>query len=461
MRKTTFEDYDIDLANPQLCPRCDQNTLNLKISEGHWECFNQDCLWRGRLRDLANSTALTITEAAPDILGWRFRGVPKGLSTGWDSLDHYIRLLRGEWTCVTGYPGHGKSHWVDEVLINLMAQGWNVAMFSPENIPYERQVKKLLQKFLGKRFEEMTKPEIYLGQKWLYDKLTFIEPVEFTFEAVMAQFKKIIRPKKVKAIVIDPWNEIEHAVPKGMNYTDYTGRVLMRFRRFCQAMHVHGIIVAHPSKIQVIRKAGDENSKRPVVRLSDISGSSHFENKCYFGVSLWRDAGAEGDLKHLMHVHILKARNEDAGKVGVELLKWEPKTTRFREAVYDNPQASHGDKLKAEYAAKSKTGRWEDYNFFAANRENADLQKMLKLRSGAWSEGGEYDYKVGRYKQIIFETDDFRAVVNLVFGPGGAIEEYSASLTFKAGGEHLEEGFEKIEDALTWCEQTALKGMGV
>src|SRR5690606_29871554 len=36
-------------------------------------------------------------------------GKEKALSTGWRSVDEHYTVLPGEWTLVTGIPGHGKS----------------------------------------------------------------------------------------------------------------------------------------------------------------------------------------------------------------------------------------------------------------------------------------------------------------------------------------------------------------
>lgn len=35
-------------------------------------------------------------------------GMPMGLRTGWYSIDEYYTVMAGEWTLVTGIPGHGK-----------------------------------------------------------------------------------------------------------------------------------------------------------------------------------------------------------------------------------------------------------------------------------------------------------------------------------------------------------------
>jgi twinkle protein len=56
----------------------------------------------------------------------------------------------GQFTVVTGWPGSGKSEWLDALLVNLTKSGWKFAIFSPENQPTELHIAKLLEKIAGK-----------------------------------------------------------------------------------------------------------------------------------------------------------------------------------------------------------------------------------------------------------------------------------------------------------------------
>ena len=43
----------------------------------------------------------------------------RGVSTGWNSVDEYYRVVPGELTIVTGVPNSGKSEWIDALLYNI------------------------------------------------------------------------------------------------------------------------------------------------------------------------------------------------------------------------------------------------------------------------------------------------------------------------------------------------------
>lgn len=52
-------------------------------------------------------------------------GAPRGITTGWRTLDGHYRVMPGEITLITGIPGAGKSEWLDALTINLARDhGW-------------------------------------------------------------------------------------------------------------------------------------------------------------------------------------------------------------------------------------------------------------------------------------------------------------------------------------------------
>ena len=74
------------------------------------------------------------------------KGLPPGFKTGWPSVDKHYTVAPGQFTVITGWPGAGKSEWLDALLVNLSRQGWKVALFSPENAPTQMHISKLMEK---------------------------------------------------------------------------------------------------------------------------------------------------------------------------------------------------------------------------------------------------------------------------------------------------------------------------
>lgn len=434
-----YEDYGIDLNNSDLCPRCEQPTLKVNREAESWHCENRNCQWIGKLKS-TKSQIMDAEEAAPAIMRWHTVGPPEGMSYGYPHLDEYVKALRGEWTLITGHAGQGKTHFVDAMVVNMAAKGWKFAMYAQESLPYERHVKALAQKFLGKRFSECDADEIRLAVAWLKERIFFVEPAEPTLESVLAQFWKLIKTKKIQGVIIDPWNEVEHAIPMGMQETQYTSQALRKFRKLCEAGHVHGWIVAHPAKMQIQRKGGDEKEKRPVVRLADVAGSANFENKPFFGISIWRNPVDE-ENKHVNHIYILKARNEDMGRVGHMTLNWDPRSTGYYQINEVGMGESVGDQVKAKL---DKMGGWRKLYAVKKGRE----EDALKQRAAQWEKDKDNP------DCFTFQDSEGIARVQAVRGPSETVWE--ASVTRK-NGKALDQEFAIKEDALDWAEQQLFK----
>src|SRR3990167_571311 len=158
------------------------------------------------------------------------QGMPAGDRTGWPSVDKLYSVAPGMLTIITGYPGSGKSEWLDALLLNLSTQGWLFAVYSPENLPHEQHISKWLEKTLRKPFrhgptERMTWDE---GQEALFEvgeHFRFITskaeaPLNLAdiIEASTLLFEDDFQERK-HGLVIDPWNELEHIRPREISET--------------------------------------------------------------------------------------------------------------------------------------------------------------------------------------------------------------------------------------------------
>lgn len=277
-----------------------------------------------------------VNDIADDIIAMRTQPIPRGVSTGWTTLDQYYTVKPGEMTIVTGQPSHGKSEWMDALLTNLaMMQDWTFLICSPENLPLTRHVSKLIEKHERAPFfrrgdvVEMSNKQLINGLQFAHDHFFFIVPEEsLTIDDVLAKARAFVFQHGIRGLLLDPWNEFDHRRKPGLSETEHIATTLGQLRRFGLMHEVHVWVVAHPAKMQRL-----DDGTYPVVRPYDISGSAHWFNRADNCLSVWRNPGAQvGDEAHnITTIHVQKVRNKYVGTVGAVNLEYVPQWGGFME----------------------------------------------------------------------------------------------------------------------------------
>lgn len=271
------------------------------------------------------------------------KGLPPGASTGWPSLDKHYTVAPGQLTIVTGWPGSGKSEWVDALLMNLARQGWRFCLHSPENRPEQIHVVKFLEKYVGKPFgdgptERMTKDEAHEGMTDIANWFGFLvassdsDRLNFNIEQIMGAAESWFRAhgcwrskENPAGLVIDPWNELDHQRPQHWSETEYISATLTALRAWARTHGVHIWLIAHPQKVR-----RDDKGELPVPRPDMISGSQHWWNKADNCVAVWRNFD-DGHRDDPVQIHIQKVRFKHIGNTGTSELKYDRVTGRYFE----------------------------------------------------------------------------------------------------------------------------------
>lgn len=256
-------------------------------------------------------------------------GFRTGKKTGWPNMDDLYTVREGEWTLVTGVPSHGKSTWLDNLLVNLARnEGWRFAMFSPENHPMENHIARLIPKASGVPFREGITPRI--GPEdlaecldWLETHFWWIYPEGevWTIENILAKAKSLVVRNGINGLVIDPWNELDHSRPNGLSETEQTSLTLSKIRQFARQHDIHVWVVAHPTKLR-----RNDDGTYPVPTPYDVSGSAHFNNKADNAITIYRNP-TQPDKP--TQIHVQKIRFREIGQVGVAELAFDRVTERY------------------------------------------------------------------------------------------------------------------------------------
>lgn len=273
------------------------------------------------------------TDLSEDLTALYASGLPAGSRTGWKDVDALYTVAPDYWSVLTGIPSHGKSTWLDCLLLNLMKQGWKVVIYSPEQQPHALHLSSLCEKHLQRPFRygynnRLTPADIAQCMDYFEDKLrilrfdggaifpslnTFMVAVDYLLDDEWTSGKVIA--------VLDPWNQLDHSPIKAMNETQMVNFELMVFRQWVrQSGRLHGMIVAHPAKPQ---KDRDGNYKD--VGLYDINGSAAWHNACDHGLIIRRRED------NVTVIDVEKCRHKHLGRKGEATLLFNPGIGNYRD----------------------------------------------------------------------------------------------------------------------------------
>ena len=254
------------------------------------------------------------------------QGHPKGITTGFDSVDKLFSLQTGYLTVVTGYPGDGKSIFLDNIIMNACRNyGWKATYCSFEKPPTLHAV-QLAQILVGKPFFEginnrMTQGEKDYAQKFINEHILFQDYQDGgmpTIESILEKNAQSVMRTGSRILVIDPFNFIQSTGNYALE-TDMVSDLLTKIQLHCKAYDIHCFFVCHPTKPQV------RDGKKNVVTGIDVAKSMSFFSKCDTGLTVYRGEGT-------VDIHCWKARWQWQSSLGVASLTFNPVNGRYAEA---------------------------------------------------------------------------------------------------------------------------------
>ena len=198
----------------------------------------------------------SFSEFSEEINEYYRKGFPRGLSTGWTTLDGYYTLALGSLNVVTGMPSSGKSELLDAMMLNAtIMHKWKLAIYSPENLPVSFYFQKLAEKFIKKPMfgkNRMHTDDIKKAQDYLSNHIKIILPEEesLTIEDILNKARVCVHRYKFKGLIIDPYNQIQHTRPSSISETEYISQFLSKVKYFAKVNNIIVFIVAHPTKLK-------------------------------------------------------------------------------------------------------------------------------------------------------------------------------------------------------------------
>jgi len=267
-----------------------------------------------------------------ELIDLRDNGLQPGAKTRHTELNNYITFETGRIMMVTGIPGHGKSEFVDDILVDLsVGSGWRIGYFSPENWPIQWHISKIISKLSGSWIHKLTTGELDYYSRYVNDNFFWVMPDDsFGISTILSKARYLVKRFGIKAFVIDPWNTLETDIPSNMTETQFISKILGQLSIFARQNDILLIIVAHPRKMD---KNKDDEFEVP--NLYSINGSSHFFNKTDYGVTIFRRPSDD------VEIHVQKVKFRHLGGVGKVRMVNNVSNGRYQEmdsanAGYDN-----------------------------------------------------------------------------------------------------------------------------
>ena len=253
------------------------------------------------------------------------------LTTGYKVLDTVYRLMTGTFTVVTGIPNHGKSNFLDQILINASKlHKWKFAIFSPEHST-PRHLTRLAEKYLELPFTEgasrkMNETELLQAMKYLNQNFFFLESRDErpTIKWILEKARVTVIREGIQGIVIDPYNEIDVNDRGTKREDEHIKDIISACKRFARTHNVSVWIIAHPAKMQ----RGNDGTY-PVPSMYDISGSAHWHNMADIGLCVHRNFEDNETI-----LYVKKIREQGLyGEIGECLFTYDVGTRSYREKI--------------------------------------------------------------------------------------------------------------------------------
>jgi twinkle protein len=231
---------------------------------------------------------------------------------GFPEWENKVRLAPTMLSVMTGYPGHGKSHFAQQLWHQIARDhGVRVAVFGAET-PAKPYIRRHHRQFYHGRLErDQDDEEREQADRWISDHFVFLQHPNHrpTFAWLCETIEAARHRFGCRAAVIDPWNKLEADFdPRTQRETQWIGDCLDQLMDMARALDMHIQVVAHPAKPE------PQAGKHPP-NLYSISGSSHWNNRVDQGFAMYRPQiiGDDGNRRTEAEFYQLKARFEPLG----------------------------------------------------------------------------------------------------------------------------------------------------
>jgi len=283
------------------------------------------------------------------------------------SLKSFSDIFRFKGTgilTITGIPGHGKTEFVDQCILDLARlYGHETVIAGFEQTPEEHTI-KLVKKLVGTNvtcptyLTEKNIPTFKEAHDFITSKIKHINTTKIggniaTILDVAARHIKESRDNggNPKYIVLDPFNML--SIKGRFTGHEKIEEILRRITHFSHQMEVMVLLVAHPFKMKKDEKTGQYE----VPDFYSVKGSSAFFEMSYHGLVVYRNGYGVDDP---VLIRVLKVKQNNLGSTMAEVsLTYDRNSGRYQPIDEEGmeEQGDHRQKDWLEKALKLETNK--------------------------------------------------------------------------------------------------------
>ena len=233
----------------------------------------------------------TVDDITDSMLDGYRNGQERGSSTYIEEVDKAWTWRAGEVNIWTGYQNEGKSLFLNQLAtIKASVDGWKFAIFSPENMPMNDFFNDIIEMYIGKSCDPyyknnyMTEAEYRQGMSFVQNHFNVIYPQRnFSLQTIFEKAKFLIKTQGIRALIIDPYNTVQHKMNRGEREDLYISRFMSELKRFAVDNNISIHLVAH----QVTPQKNDDG-RYPKPDVNRIKGGGTFADKADNVLFVWR-----------------------------------------------------------------------------------------------------------------------------------------------------------------------------
>jgi twinkle protein len=299
-----FRDFVIAVRDPAL-----RDGLAMRLDDTRCRWIDGDVIEQGpnAVRDAIAGASPMWTDEVCLLSDVPEAGVQRRYETGFAQLDEWgFRLVRPAFMPVIGPYGSGKSVLIRQLACNLYRMhGWRCLITAFEEKIKPRYVRDLRAHLIGdedvdpngelrwtpKHPSQWSDEDIAEADRKIEDGFRFLRRKRggvLDADRLIDRIEYAVKVYGADVVVIDPVNEIDHQVPKGMSKTDYMGHFMMQLKALADDYNLLMIVCAHPPKDGTQRRGA-----KHLYTLADGADTAHYGNKADIGWCVWRPSNGE------------------------------------------------------------------------------------------------------------------------------------------------------------------------